>query len=81
MKSRIASVLLAAAFMAVSASPALADGGAPGTTFPEQPGDNVLKGCAAIATNPGTSVGGHRMASPTGLAITEGVLADACFGA
>ncbi len=65
----------------VGAAPALGDAGAPGTTFPEQPGTAVQGGCAAVTSNPGTGpngAAGHF--SPTAAAITSGLIADACFG-
>jgi hypothetical protein len=59
MKRRISAFLCAAVFMAVAASPAWGDAGAPGTTFPEQPGSNLQNGCLAVTSNPGTSPGGR----------------------
>jgi hypothetical protein len=73
----VATAVVASA-LALGAAPALADSGAPGTTFPEQPNGNVATGCTAIATNPGTSMGGHANFSPTAGAITFGLLTDAC---
>jgi hypothetical protein len=66
-----------AAALAVGAGPAMADAGAPGTTFPEQPNGNVSKGCAAILTNPGQSV---LHFSDTAEGIITGLTVDACFG-
>jgi hypothetical protein len=63
--------------MAVGASPAWADAGSPGTTFPEQPGTHVQNACAAVTTNPGTSPNGAARLSPTAQAIVFGILADA----
>jgi hypothetical protein len=82
MKRRTLPILVAGALMAVGATPALADAGAPGSTFPEQPGANVQNGCAAITSNPGTGPGGQAVVnwSPTAGAIAGGLLADACFG-
>lgn len=73
--------LLAAVSLAAAGS-ALADAGAPGTTFPEQPSDNNQRGCAAIASNPAFSSGGQfeQHASPTAVAIGSGLFADACLG-
>jgi len=53
----------------------LADPGAPGTTFPEQPGGNVETACQAVLSNPGEGPG-----SPVAQAITGGLVEDACFG-
>jgi hypothetical protein len=64
------------------AGPALADAGAPGSTFPEQPGTNAQTACTAVTSNPGTGFGGQagQNASPTALVIVNGLLVDACFG-
>jgi hypothetical protein len=78
MKRRIASLVVAAALMAVSASPALGDAGAPGETFPEQPGTHVANACESVTTNPGTGVGGHSRLSPTAEAIVLSLIGDAC---
>ena len=80
MKRRILPILLAAAFMAVGVSPAFADAGDPGTTFPEQPSDHGQ--CTVLTTNPGTGAGGAagEVVSPTAGAIVSGLLTDACFG-
>jgi len=75
MKRRALSVLIAAAFMALSAAPAF---GAPGENFPEQPGAHVSKACESVTTNPGTGTEGHSRQSPTAEAITLSLLADAC---
>jgi hypothetical protein len=69
-----------AAALAMGAAPALADQGAPGSTFPEQPNGHVATGCAAIATNPGTSLGGHARFSEISGPITFELLTDACGG-
>jgi hypothetical protein len=79
MRRRISAFLCAAGFMAVSASPALADPGSPGSTFPEQPGAHTQTACIAVATNPGT--GGDRLVDiipPHANAILSGLFADAC---
>ena len=68
---------LSIAVLAVTAAPALADPGAPGTTFPEQPGSNAQAGCAALVSNPGALSAAR---SPTAFAITSGLFGDACFG-
>jgi hypothetical protein len=78
---RFAVTLAAAVTIALAGSgAALADRGAPGSTFPEQPGSNVQNGCQAVSTNPGTSNGGPAQTnqSPTAGAITGGLFADAC---
>jgi hypothetical protein len=81
MKRRIVPLLVAGALMAVGASPAFGDAGAPGTTFPEQPGTHVQNACTTILTNPGTNPDtGHARLSPTAFAIVSGNLTDACFG-
>jgi hypothetical protein len=78
MKRYIAAAAIAAM---VTAAPAAADRGAPGQTFPEQP-PSPAPGCAAVLSNPGTSIGGvagtHFSARAD--AITMGLLTDACFG-
>jgi hypothetical protein len=68
-----------AAALAVGAGPALADAGAPGTTFPEQP---PLAGCDAVTTNPGTGTGGTSSLHVADIAanIQAGLIVDACFG-
>jgi hypothetical protein len=80
MKRHVAAILVAAAFTAAGATPALADAGAPGATFPEQPG--TPSGCAAVTTNPGTGPGGEAVVnfSDTADGILGGLLVDACFG-
>jgi hypothetical protein len=79
MKRRLSAFLCAAVFMAVGASPAWADAGSPGTTFPEQPGAHVQTACAAVTTNPGTNpTTGHSRLSPTAQAIVFALIQDAC---
>jgi hypothetical protein len=80
MKRRILSILVAAALIAVSASPAYA--GAPGTNVPEQPDGHVANACTAVNTNPGTGLGGvaENHFSPTAEGILVGLIGDACFG-
>ena len=46
---RITTVGLSIAVLVLTAGPALADAGAPGTTFPEQPGSQPQAGCAALS--------------------------------
>jgi hypothetical protein len=81
MKRRIVAILVAGALMAVGAAPAFGDAGAPGTTFPEQPGTNVQTGCTAVTTNPGTNpTTGHSQLSTTAQGIVFSLVDDACFG-
>jgi len=82
MRRLTVSVFAIAALMATTSSVALADAGAPGTTFPEQPGTNPATACATVVSNPGTGIGGAAGAhlSPTAGAITSGLLADGCSG-
>ena len=74
---RVVSAALAVAALAVTAAPAGADRGAPGTTFPEQPGSHPSMACAAIGSNPGTTTAPR---SARADAITTGLFVDACFG-
>jgi hypothetical protein len=74
---RITTIVASIAIAALAASPALADPGAPGTTFPEQPGTHPQTACAALVSNSG-ALSAPR--SQTAFAITNGVLGDACFG-
>jgi hypothetical protein len=60
----------------VAAGPALADSGAPGTTFPEQPGSQPQTACAALVSKSG-ALSAPR--SETAFAITNGLFGDACF--
>jgi len=81
MKRRLAAGAAALALFAAAASPALADQGSPGTTFPEQPGNNPQTGCQALFTNPGTGPTGPALpnASPTPAGgIVVGNFTDAC---
>ncbi|HEV8655072.1 MAG TPA: hypothetical protein VGR85_06135 [Candidatus Limnocylindria bacterium] len=76
-------IIATAALMTATAVVAFADPGAPGTTFPEQPGTNPTTACVNLISNPGTGlVGGASGAhiSPTAQAITTGLLQDGCFG-
>jgi hypothetical protein len=68
----LAIVVVAAAF----AAPA----GAGNTDFPEQPGTNVARACAAITTNPGAFPVATQHSSPTAQANVLPRLADACTG-
>jgi hypothetical protein len=80
MKRRlIAAVAAAGLFAAVAAPAASADQGAPGSTFPEQPGVHVQTACGAVTTNPGT--GNNRLGDiipPDTNALLSGILTDAC---
>ena len=71
----LASVGASMAIAALTAGPALADRGAPGMTFPEQPGAHVQNACAAIMNSGAVSA----PMSPRALAITGGLFADACI--
>ncbi len=75
-------LLVLAVAALVGAAPAVADPGAPGSTYPEQPGTHNQAGCAAVTSNPGTGVGGQagQSMSPRAGSITSGLLADACVG-
>jgi hypothetical protein len=72
------SAALAVAALAIAAAPAAADPGAPGATYPEQPGAHNSAGCSAVLSNPGATTA---PASATADAIVSGLIADACFGA
>jgi hypothetical protein len=74
----LASVGASIAIAALTAGPALADSGEPGATFPEQPGSNPQTGCAAILS---ASAAPRAPMSPTAVAITTGLIIDACFDA
>ena len=74
---RITTMVASVAIATLAASPALADPGAPGTTFPEQPGSHPQTACAALVSN-SSALSAPR--SQTAFAITNGVLGDACFG-
>jgi hypothetical protein len=63
--------------LALGAGPALADAGAPGTTFPEQPNGVVETGCTTLVSNP-MQGGVHDSATATGVKV--GLITDACFG-
>jgi hypothetical protein len=78
---RVVLAISTAALLVVAVPTAvLADAGTPGSTFPEQPSGNVSTACATVVSNPGTGVGGAagENGSDTALAITGGLLADAC---
>ena len=75
--TRITAIVASVALTALAAGPALADSGAPGTTFPEQPGSHTHTGCAALVSTSG-ALSAPR--SETAFAITNGLIGDACFG-
>ena len=72
----VVSAALAVAAFAVTAAPAGADRGAPGTTFPEQPGTHPSTACAAILSNSGATTAPR---SARADAITTANFFDACF--
>jgi len=74
---RMAAVVASVAVAGLTASPALADQGSPGTTFPEQPGGNVVAGCTALVEQ-SNALGLER--DPTAGAILSGLYTDACLG-
>jgi hypothetical protein len=69
------SAALAVAALAMAAAPVAADPGAPGTTFPDQPGSHTSGGCSAVLSNPGATT-----APRSATAIVTGLIGDACFG-
>ena len=73
----ITTIAASVAIAALAASPALADSGAPGSTFPEQPGSHPQTGCAALVSSSG-ALSAPR--SETAFTITNGLFGDACFG-
>ena len=75
---RMAAVVASVAVAGLTASPALADQGSPGTTFPEQPGGNVVAGCTALVEE--SSAIGFPPRDPTAGAIIGAVYTDACLG-
>jgi hypothetical protein len=74
MKRRLVTIVAALALSALAAGPALADRGAPGTTFPEQP-DGHVAGACAVAGAAGT---GFAHASDTAAAIAAALVEDIC---
>jgi hypothetical protein len=70
----LASIAASTAIAALTAGPALADRGAPGTTFPEQPGTHVQTACAVLMT----SGAADAPMSPRAFAITSALFPDAC---
>ena len=76
MRRRILPVAAGLALFAAGAGAALADRGAPGTTFPEQP-DGHVAGACAVAGAAGT---GFAHASDTAAAIAAALVEDICGG-
>jgi hypothetical protein len=76
MKQRMVAAAAALVLFAATASPAFADRGAPGSTFPEQPGTHIAIGCATVLAN---VVTGATNDSDVAFAIQSGLIADACF--
>ena len=74
---RITTVGSVIAVLALMGGPALADPGAPGTTFPEQPGSHPEAACVALASNSGALSAPRAEKAFT---ITNGLFGDACFG-
>jgi hypothetical protein len=74
---RITTIVASIALAALAAGPALADSGAPGTTFPEQPGSQPQTACAALVSKSG-ALSAPR--SEPAFTITNGLFGDACFG-
>jgi hypothetical protein len=74
---RLIAIVASALLLAAAAGPALADAGAPGSTYPEQPGSHVQNACAAILSSP-SQAESHE--SPVAATILGGLLVDACFG-
>jgi hypothetical protein len=73
MRKALAAVGIATVIV-LSAGPAFADRGAPGTTYPE---NNNTSGCIHVLSTPSVS-GFHQ--SGTALNITLGLISDACLG-
>lgn len=77
LKRSISTVTVTAALIVAGTGVASADPGAPGTTFPEQPGTHTQTACAAVTTGPGQGIS-H--ASPTAGVVLTGLIEDACLG-
>ena len=75
MRKALAAVGIAGVVL-LSAGPAFADRGAPGSTFPEN-GNTHSNGCAAVFGAPSASFGSE---SNTARFITTGLFTDACLG-
>jgi hypothetical protein len=74
---QLIAIVASALLLAAAAGPVSADSGAPGSTYPEQPGNNVQNACATILSSP--SQAGSNQSSVAGT-ILNGLLVDACFG-
>jgi hypothetical protein len=72
---RLLALAIVSAGLLASAPSALADAGAPGTTFPEQPGNHTATSCVTLVTNP---MQGITHASGTAVAITVPLYLDDC---
>jgi hypothetical protein len=77
MKRVLVGALATGALFVTPLTPALADAGSPGSTFPEQPGGNVATACVAVGTNTGTAEASQ---SATAGAIVGSLFTDACLG-
>jgi hypothetical protein len=73
-KIAVASGLFATAMM-LGVGVASADAGAPGATYPEQPGTNNATGCANVGAHIGTASANE---SGVAAAIGAGLFSDAC---
>lgn len=76
MKRRMIAGVAALALFAAAASPASADRGSPGSTFPEQP-RNTATACAAVLAHTGTAASHN---SDVAGSIVGGLINDACYG-
>lgn len=76
---RLIAIVASALLLAAAAGPALADAGAPGSTYPEQPGGHVENACAVLTspTSPSQAAWHRSLVADT---IVYGLLGDACFG-
>ena len=74
---RITTIVVSVVLATLAAGPALADPGAAGTTFPEQPANHPQTAGAALVSTSG-ALSAPR--SETAFAITNGLFGDACFG-
>ena len=78
--NKAVTTLVTVGLMVLGAGPVLADAGAPGTTFPEQPsGPGVQVACTQLASNAGFPQRSTKPA-PVAITITVGVYLDACAG-
>ena len=81
MKRRILTVTVTASLIAAGTGVAWADAGPPGSTFPEQPGENPATACFAVGTNPGSGFGGtaQQNIAPVAGATITGLYGDVCL--